>query len=415
MRFLSHRKRTVLIGSIGVLVVIALIIGVSLLSGITADNTPTYTVKRGEFHITMTESGEIRAARGEKVIAPRVHGNLKIVHLWPEGEKVDVGDLIIQFDREDYAKAVTDAEGELGKAKADFTKAKASQEQRIAELESQIEDREAALRLAEISLQKSQYSSLVQVEQAEMELKRANLALEQAKQNLETQRIVDKVELEKYQLQINQKTDLFEKAKRGYESLSIHATRPGIVVYERIWKGGDEPEKVAVGDSRIWGGMALVDLPDLSLMQVASQIGEVDAKRVNVGQPVLIRLDAFPGPVFHGHVAKIAPMANPYIDARNVQVFEMIVDINEQDDRLKPGMSASAEIVLESIPNLFSVPVESIFEKNGESIVYCLKGRSFKPVTVRLGKRNSIAVAVESGIQEGEKVALKDPTLRSES
>jgi multidrug resistance efflux pump len=414
MRFLSKRKQTALIGSTGVLVVIALIIGVSLLGGITADNIPTYTVKRGEFHITMTESGEIRAARGEKVIAPRVHGSLKIVHLWPEGEKVDVGDLIIQFDREDYAKAVTDAEGELGKAKADFIKAKATQEQRIAELESQIEDKEAALRLAEINLQKSQYGSRVQIEQAEMEQKRAQLALEQARKNLETQRIVDKVELEKYQLQIDQKTTLSEKAKRDYERLSIHATRPGIVVYEKIWKGNKE-EKIAVGDSRIWGGMALVDLPDLSLMQVVSQIGEVDAKRVKVGQAVFVRLDAFPGPVFHGHVAKIAPMANPYADARNVQVFEMIVDINEQDDRLKPGMSASAEIVLESLPDLLSVPVESVFEKNGKNVVYCLKGRSFKPVKIRLGKRNSIAIAVESGLQEGEKVALKDPTVRSES
>lgn len=266
--------------------------------------------------------------------------------------------------------------------------------------------------MAEINLQKLRYGSRIEIEQAEIGVKRAERAIAQAKRNLETQRIVDKVEIEKYQLQIDQKTTLFEQAKKVYESLNIYATRPGIVVYEKIDKGSGKPEKVKVGDSQIWGGMALVSLPDLSTMQVISQIGEVDAKRVKVGQPVFVRLDAFLGPVFHGHVAKIAPMANLYPDTRNVQVFEMVVDINEQDDRLKPGMSASAEIVLETVPDLLSVPIESIFEKQGESFVYCLKGRSLKPVKVRLGKRNAIATVVESGIKEGERVALKNPTVQ---
>jgi len=59
----------------------------------------TCLVERGEFIISHIEAGEIRAALNEKITAPRVRGDLKIVYLWPEGEKVNVGDLILQFDR----------------------------------------------------------------------------------------------------------------------------------------------------------------------------------------------------------------------------------------------------------------------------------------------------------------------------
>jgi len=54
-------------------------------------------VERGPFRLTHVEAGEIRAARGEKVVAPRVRGELKITHLYPEGERVDGGLITARF------------------------------------------------------------------------------------------------------------------------------------------------------------------------------------------------------------------------------------------------------------------------------------------------------------------------------
>lgn len=108
----EKHKRMFLIG--GAVLLVGIILTISFFfGGITAGDIPTYKVKRGEFLITLIESGEIRAEKGDKIIAPRVHGTLKIIHLWPEGEKVDVGNLIVQFDQENYRKTMIDAEGEL--------------------------------------------------------------------------------------------------------------------------------------------------------------------------------------------------------------------------------------------------------------------------------------------------------------
>jgi multidrug efflux pump subunit AcrA (membrane-fusion protein) len=136
----------------------------------------------------------------------------------------------------------------------------------------------------------------------------------------------------------------------------------------------------------------------------------MDLKRMVLGQPAFIRLEAFPGPVFHGRVSQLAPMATPQPGAPDIQVFEMRLDIEEQDARLKPGMSAEVEVVVETVAGVLSVPLEAVFERDGQSVVYRQEGRSFAPVGVRLGPRNATAVIVEAGLATGDVVALKDPT-----
>ena len=85
---------------------------------------PTAEVVRGDFAVTHVEGGEVRAASGEVVMSPRIGGRLKIVHLWPEGEQVDVGDLILQFDPAEFEREMLDREGQLERAHSDFVKAK---------------------------------------------------------------------------------------------------------------------------------------------------------------------------------------------------------------------------------------------------------------------------------------------------
>ncbi len=368
---------------------------------------PTHQLSRGEFLVTLFESGEIQAARGEKVSAPQM-GGLKIVYLWPEGEKVEVGDLVIQFDPTEYANQLQRAEESLRIAQADLTSGTAQLEQRMEELKMQVEQRQASLELARLSMKKLEYGTQVEREEAQISLEKAERALEETRANLAYQEIVNRVELGNYQMRVAQQQQNYDRARKDYEVLNVRATQPGIVVYEKIRKGGDRWEKVRVGD-QVWGNMTLLSLPDLSQMQVLSQIGEVDIKRVQAGQDAFIRLDAFPGPVFHGKVIKVAPMANPREDAPNVQVFEMVVEIEEQDDRLKPGMSASVEVVVEEIPDALSVPLEAVFEREEKTVVYCLKGRSFTLTEVRLGKRNAVAALVDSGLTEGQLVALEPP------
>lgn len=383
----------------------------NFLAGENAAGIATYQVTRGPFNMVLFENGEVQAASGEKVVTPRVDGRLKIVGLWPEGEKVEVGNLILQFDKSEFEKNLRDAEGELEKVQADLSSGQASQEQRLEDLKTNIAQQDAGLELARLKLKQAEYGTPVEKEQAQIGLEQTQRAVEQAHKDFEVRKLVNQVEMAKIQVRISQAQKNYDRAKRDYDRLNVYATRPGIVVYEKIEKSGGRVEKVKVGD-QVWGGQPLLILPDLTAMQVVSQVGEMDIQQVKQGQQVLVRLDAFPGPVFHGQVSKIAPMANPQLDAPNVQVFEMVADIEEQDERLKPGMSASVEIVVETIEGALSVPLETVRELDGHTLVYRLRGKNLEPVAVRLGQRNAVAAVVDSGLEEGVILALKPPPVQ---
>ena len=176
------------------------------------------------------------------------------------------------------------------------------------------------------------------------------------------------------------------------------------------WRTG---RKVAISD-QIWSGMSIISLPDLSRMQVSGNVNEVDVSKVKKGQKVKIRLDAFPDREFHGTVSSVGTIGQQADRSSTIKTFEVVVDIQETDPILKPGMTTSLEIIVETIPYAVFVPMESVFSKNGKTVVFRMDGSSARELPVETGVRNSNYVTVLKGLSGGEKVALRDPTLKEE-
>ena len=381
------------------------------LNGPEADAVPTTTVTRGEFRRTHVEAGQLRAARDEKVVSPRVRGDLKIVRLWPDGAQVEPGDLILQFDRTWHAQEVKDEAGRLEQAKADLTKFEAEQKRERADLTMRVAQREASLELARISLDKSEYGSAIEREEARIGVGQAERALKDARANLEAQEMVERVERSHMDVHIAHRQQEYDRAVTDYDRLTVRATRPGLVVHEVIRKRGAERRgKVKEGDV-VWSGMSLVALPELDSMQVLSQVGEMDVHSVAAGLPALVRLEALPGPVFHGVVREVAPMAAEKEGAPNVQVFEMVVDIFEQDGRLFPGMSASVEVILEARSDVLTLPLDAVHSLGEGTIAWRRGAKGFETVDVTVGEANGLRIVIEEGLEEGDVVTLRDPGL----
>ena len=407
MRFPQTTRGRCIAAAAGALLVAVIAFSwVDLGDGGSAKATPTHVIERGIFRLSHFEAGEIRAAEDEKVVSPEVHAQLKITYLWPEGEKVEIGDLILRFDRSEIAEWVKNEADQLEKAMADRDKMIANQEQGLADLATQIEQAKAAVELAGLSLQRAEYAMPILKEERLISLAQAERKVAQSAENLQARKIVNRVERANLELRISHHEKRYDKARKDYDRLTVFANRPGIVVYEVIRKRGtDRRGKVTKGDV-VWGGTSLLSLPDLSAMQVVSQVGEMDVTVVQPGQRALIRLEAFPGPVFHGEVRSVAPIATEVEDAPNVQVFEMVIDIEEEDDRLYPGMSASVEIIAASVPDVLLVPLSAVRKDDGSDVVYRLRDGEFTPVQVILGHRNATEAEVESGLAEGDLVAV---------
>jgi HlyD family secretion protein len=87
----------------------------------------------------------------------------------------------------------------------------------------------------------------------------------------------------------------------------------------------------------------------------------------------------------------------------------------EQDSQvqllLRPGLLADVEIQVEKLPDVIHVPAQSVFQKNGEFLVYVHgKDGKFEPRPVKLVKQSESMMVIASGVQAGEIVAMADPT-----
>ena len=306
-------------------------------------------VKQDEFVISLVlKGGELEAIEAEQITAPRVRGELKITELFPEGETAEVGDLLVRFEETEFQKQITEREQQYEQAKAELEKTQAQQRAETASLKAEIENQEANLRLAELQVERQKFEAAITRETTAIQAKQAQLSRDKAVQKLESQVIIDSADIKRKELDISRAKRRFDKAKDDFENLRIVAEKPGLVVYGKMWKGSGL-EKIRVGDN-VWGGVKVISLPNLAHMQVKTTVNEVDVDKLEVDQQVLIKLDALPAPTFHGSITSIASLGRQKEGEKNVKVFDVVVAIDEEDERLKPGMSASSEVIVEVVP-----------------------------------------------------------------
>jgi RND family efflux transporter MFP subunit len=352
---------------------------------------PTALVTKGEFLISLDVNGSVDAKRAYTVAAPRIRG-IQITWLAPEGSMVNEGDPVIKFDATQQIADLTDNESSLKIAMT--TLERAEREYTIQEKQLKLD-----LKKAQRNYDEKKHEAPKLAEEAKLELELAELNFNAKLQQIQSDVAKAELEVQRAQERVNQ-------SQREFDQLTMEAPIPGMVVYLEIWKGGTMG-KVQEGDSP-WPGQGLINLPDLAEMVVNAAASEVDASSVDSGQSVIIVLDAFPDVEYEGMVCKKGTLARRKEPGSKINVFDVEIDILADDEQIKPGMSASAKIVIDRIPDVVSAPLESVFEREGEVFVYL---DNEKKREVEVGRRNDMSVEILSGLDGGERICLTDPTL----
>ena len=133
------------------------------------------------------------------------------------------------------------------------------------------------------------------------------------------------------------------------------------------------------------------------------------------GQKVEIRLDAFPESLFTGSVTSVATLAKERGEQNPAKVFEVTVVVENNSPILRPGMTASARIIVDELPDRLWIPVDAVFSADDTTVVYRLEGGSLLKTRVALGPKNENAVVVEHGLSVGDLVSLVEPGVRLET
>lgn len=352
---------------------------------------PIVTVTRGEFVMSQNTNGEVDASRAYTLSAPRVRG-LQITWLAPEGSNVVEGDPCIRFDATQQIAELTDNKSELKIKQTALERARK---------EYTIQEKQLTL-----DLERARRNYLEQKHEAPRIAEESRLEMELAELNFDAKLEQLKGDVEKAEVEVQRTQDRLNLSQKELDQMTINAPIPGLVVYLEIWKGSGM-SKVQEGDSP-WPGMGLIKLPDLTEMVIKTSVSEVDANKVDSGQAVEVVADAFPDKTYTGVVSKKGTLARKKDRNSDINVFDVEVKLLDHDDDLKPGMSASARIILDRVSDVVSVPMEAVFEKNGRPVVY-LKNKKEREIEV--GRRNDMGIEVLSGLEGGEEICLLDPTL----
>lgn len=371
----------------------------------------TGTAQKGTFQVSLTEVGELRAMRSRTVVAPQVDVELTIVTMAPEGSVVKAGDTLATFETTKLMLEIADIKRDLEQSRSNYAKAQAQQEYQNAQLEADRKNAEASYKLAELSLQTMQYEAEIERQKKVLQMEQAQISRDQALQRIESQKLINEAERASLKLSVRQAESRYQKAMDQLKSMALPAPTDGLVVYLRSWRSN---RKFRPGDN-LWSGQQFIELPDLSEMQVVTQVNEVDVAKVRESLLVEITLDAFPGPVFKGIVSNVANLASDRRDEGRLKTFDVVVDVRDHDSRLRPGMTTRNRIVTAELSDKLSIPIEAVMLREDTTIAYRKSATGWARVPVKTAEQNEIRVCIVGDLKAGDQVALSDPYQRSET
>jgi RND family efflux transporter MFP subunit len=148
-------------------------------------------------------------------------------------------------------------------------------------------------------------------------------------------------------------------------------------------------------------------LADLSHLNIAITLSEVDIPQVQPGQPVHVTLDADPGTVFTGTVTEVDLVG---VATQGVVNYGAMVTLADSTSTIRPGMNASANIILQHRENVLLVPNRAVRTVGNRKLVTVLYKGQLIDVPVTLGLSGDTSSEVLSGLQEGDVVVIGPTT-----
>lgn len=379
---------------------------------------PSALVQRGEFVDYIQLRGEIKAVTAVTIAAPFEAGDLQILKIAANGQQVKKGDVVVEFDTTTLKQALAQDQSTMKSSDAEIQQSRAQarikEEQDLTDVMKARYDVEAA----KLDASKQEILSKIEGEEAELKLADAEQKLKELETKLTADKASDVADIQSKEQKRDKSLYQVQRSDHSLHILTLKAPIDGMVALDTNWRassmfGNGAPFKA--GD-RAWPGAAIAELPDLSKLNITVRIDEAERGRIQIGQNASVRIDAIPEGEFNGHVSEISTLASIDFSAgwpfpKN---FSMTVALDNQDAKLRPGMSTNVRIATDRIPNAIIIPAGALFHKEGQSVAYVLRGSQFDERRIEVERRSGDQLLISKGLQPGDRIALQDPTAKQQ-
>jgi multidrug efflux pump subunit AcrA (membrane-fusion protein) len=381
--------------------------------GETKVEVPVAKVKKGDFILSVRTRGEIRSVNSAILAAPQVP-ELRITKLAESGKPIRRGEVVVEFDAAQQEQTLLERNTSVRTVDSEMVQLKASQRM-VSEADGMNKmTSEYNLERAKLEASKAEVISEIEGAKNRIDVGISEGELNQVKTVIKSHDVTQQADLERLQ-QRKEKFVRDAERVRGYMTkMTVRAPIDGILnlLPNSRSQGsfGSSPPPFKEGD-RVWTGAPIAEIPDLSKLRIELKLDEVDRGRLSIGMEGRIRVDAIPEREFEGELDWISPIAQvnfrgPFLQEKT---FPARATLSSSDPRLRPGMSASAELILQKVPDSIMIPLRASLSVDGKPAVYVQKGANFVLRRITVGKRNETDIVVLSGLQPGEVVALENP------
>ncbi len=305
-------------------------------------STATSAESRGMVKVT----GEIESASSAFFGPPAVPNiwQYTISFMAKEGRKVKAGTPILKFDPQELMTKLRDKKNALNEKQKQLEKQEIISREVMAELrlkqQETVSDLDRARLKADIPVE---LLANRDYQENKLILKQAELTLLLRNEELQKEQRVQDTEITILKREIAVLDGEVAQFQGSVDSMTVKAAGEGVVIHTVDRRNN----KHEVGDN-VWMGRRVMELPDLSQLQVHLEVPERESARIAVGQSVKFVVDAAPDEQFYGEIIELASVIHTKSRNQPARVFDATVSMKSPDLAImRPGMSVSAEIYLD--------------------------------------------------------------------
>lgn len=379
-------------------------------------------VVRGPIAVVVQASGAVEPERTVEVKS-KAGGEVQR-RPFEEGDRVSVGDLLLELDPSDEERSVERMEANLAIEQARLETARAARElarssfeRAVASAQGELERAQAALR--EVTARFERQKELRRegtISQQELDGVQSEFSQARTRVMVAEADLADAQTL-RHQVHQREQDIVLSEASVRVARLSVAEARErlretritspidGVITRTFV----NEGQVISSAISNVGGGTTLMEVADLSKLYVEASVDEVDIGQITEGQQATIIADAFPTRTFEGVVRTISPRGN---EVNSVVVFTVKVEVQGDGlELLRPGMTVTVAIAAGRMDDALLLPLQAVYYD--EVRPYAIPPDVRDPEDskqwryIDIGLNDGLNVQILGGLEEGDEVQIR--------
>ena len=295
---------------IGLLVLGGILVGLGIYQAVTGNApqpasaqpamTSTVAVEKTSFEKSIRIGGTVGAMNFAMIRAPQMRGGrdrgggsgLTIQTLAEAGTVVQAGDVVAEFESKNTQDQMDTYSSMLAQTRALTATRKAEMLIATETLRQNFRTTKAEAEKAAFDLQTAEVRSAIQAEIFRLLAEEGTASSEQLEQEVQLQEMADAAERRSLDITVEQDRKRLDRTEFDFDKMRLRTPVGGLVVIETMFSRGSF-QQASPGD-QVYGGAYFMRIVDLSSMAVYAELNQADSQIVELGAPVVVRLDAYP-------------------------------------------------------------------------------------------------------------------------